>query len=397
MASPEAIANPYPLYKSLREEKPVYQSPEGYFVLTRYDDVVNALRSERLTADRRAVFAAQLKDVNPIIMRDFIEFAGHNMLLKDAPDHTKIRKVANHGFTRHALKSWRVIVQKVTDDLLDQAEAKGSFDFVEDFADPFSVRVIAQMFGVSDEEHGDFHQWSMDIVKFFGGTFDDDVETIARNANNAVVNLREFFKAKILERQDNPGQDLISYLSMGYQHGKYDLDVLWALCILIIVAGHTTTIDELGNSMNLLFDHPEQLQALKDDPELIHTAIEEMLRYHTAVPFTFRLATQPVTFGNVEVPAGGMVMIGLGAANHDPEKFEDPETFDITREDNKHLSFGFGAHFCLGAILARVQLETAFTSLLKRMPNIKRDETKEAELRAENIMFRGFKKLPVTF
>lgn len=397
LVTPEALANPYPVYDRLRREDPVHWSDElRCWVLTRYDDVVAALRDPRLSSDRIAPFArVQLQGMDLGMVADYLRILDRTMLMRDVPHHARLRRMASECFTRSALDAWRPLVQTVVDRLLDRVAASGRMDLVADLAQPLPATVMAAMFGIPDEHEVAFQQWSDHVAQFFGGSF-GDIEQDARRANHAIAELEQLFQRLIAERRTSPAQDLISLLIDSQEHGRLDADELTAQCILISVAGHVTTIDQLGNAVSTLLAVPERWQTLVRQPDLLPAAVEETLRHNTSVPFIHRLARADLDLGGKRIESGHVVFLGLAAANHDPEHFAAPERFDMTRQPNKHLAFGIGPHLCLGAELSRRELEIALHSLLRRMPGLRLAD-QPAELRCENLMFRGHKSLPLVF
>jgi pimeloyl-[acyl-carrier protein] synthase len=240
----------------------------------------------------------------------------------------------------------------------------------------------------------------MDIVTFFGaaGGSTIEIEELARKADKAAVQFSALIRQLVEQRRRQPGTDMISLLSVAYQEQGFNFEELPSVCIQILIAGLLTTTDLIANGVNALLCHPDQLQKLKKNPSLINSAVEEMIRFDTSSPFFFRIAKQDLTIGGKEIAAGSVIALGLGAANHDPEKFEEPEVFDITRTPNEHLGFGSGIHFCLGAALARMELTICFTTLLRRLPNLGFDPDKQAiPTKYSILIMKGFDSLPVKF
>jgi cytochrome P450 PksS len=396
--SASALLNPYPLYRTMREKTPVYYSDTlGYWFLTRYADVEVALRDERLSADRSSLFIQQLGDLDIGLIQNFLRLAANMMIEQDPPDHTRFRKLANQGFTTRALESWRSIIQSTTDRLLDQVQDQGHMDIVQDLSVPLPALIIADIFGVPECDRDNLIQWAMDIGTFWGAPGGQDIETLARKADASAAQFEQLILALIEERRSNPGTDMISLLTLAYEEQGFDLSLLPSLCILILNAGHLTTTDLIPNGVNALLNHPEQLQLLKDQPNLMASAIEEMIRFDTPAPFVFRIAKEAISFDSHTLPAGSVVALGLGAANHDPAVFDAPEVFDITRQPNPHLGFGPGVHFCLGAVLARMELTICFSTLLRRFPHLQADPDRPAIPRHTSLVFKGFDSLPVKY
>jgi cytochrome P450 PksS len=396
--APEFLTNPYPLYKHIREENPVYyEASLGYWILTRYQDVEAALRDERLSADRRTLFIQQLGHLDVSLIQNFLQLTSNSMIEKDPPEHSRMRKLANQGFTTRALESWRSIIQKTTDTLLDQVQHQGYMDIVSDLSVPLPSLIIAKIFGVPESNHANLIQWATDISSFWGAPSGNNIEELARKADNSAAQFTAFINQLVAERRQKPGTDMISLLTMAYTEQNMDFAELPSLCILILNAGRSTTTDLIPNGVSALLNHPQQLQKLKDNPALISLAIEEIIRYDSSVSFTFRMAKEDIEIGGQKIPAGSVIALGLGAANHDPAKFTLADNFDIERSPNEHLGFGPGIHFCLGAILARMELNICFSTLLKRFPNLQFDSTKPALPRYNTLVFRGFDALPVRF
>jgi cytochrome P450 PksS len=397
LLTPEARLNPYPVYDLLRKEDPVHWSESlQVWILTRYDDVMAALRHPALSSDRLKQFAAhQLQGLNLSLVSDFLRVANRMMIIKDVPEHTRLRRMASESFTKSALDVWRPIVQKVVDELLIQIEAKGHMDLVTDFAQPLPALVIAEMFGIAREDRDNFQRWSDDISKFWGGSF-GNIEEDGRRANEAMVKLEQHFLTLIAKCRQEPSHDLMSHLIGNQEEGRLDAEELTAQCVLILVAGHVTTIDQISNGVYALLQHPDQWNALRDNPSLISSAVEEILRYDSSVPFIHRVAKENVEIRGQQIAKGQVVFIGLAAANRDPEQFPDPHRLDIARQPNKHVAFAVGPHLCLGAELARRELALGLLGLARRFPAL-RFRTTPPERRYDSLMFRGFKSMPLTF
>lgn len=396
--APEFIANPYPLYKRIREENPVYyEASLGYWILTRYQDVEAALRDERLSNSRRTLFIQQLGNLDVSLIQNFLQLTDNMMIEKDPPDHSRMRKLANQGFTTRALESWRSIIQKTTDKLLDQVQDQGYMDIVSDLSVPLPNLIIADIFDVPESNRANLIHWGTDIGIFWGASSSNNIEDLARKADTSSIQFTALINQLVAKRRQKPGTDMISLLTMAYAEQNLDFTELPSLCIVILIAGHLTTADLIPNGLSALFNHPQQLQKLKDNPALMSSAIEEIIRYDTSGPFAFRIAKEDIEIGGQKIPAGSVIALGLGAANHDPAKFTLADNFNIERSPNEHLGFGPGIHFCLGAILARMELNICFSTLLKRFPNIQFDSTKSALPRRNTLAFKGFDALPVRF
>lgn len=367
----ENLLNPYPLYNQIRSLDPVYFYEEGgFWFLTRYKDVESAVNDSRLSSHLKILYARQLENLDISIVSNFLQLIERMLIDKDPPEHTRMRKVALQGFTISALESWRSIIQETTDSLLDKVQDRHNMDIVVDLSSQLPSLIICKIFDVPEEDRQNFLQWGADIATFWGAPSSPNIEELARKADIGAASFTNLIKRIVEERRRQPGNDMISLLIAAFEQNQMNLEELPSLCVLILNAGHVTTTDLIPNGLNLLLKHPEQLQKLKDNPELINSAVEEMIRFDPPVPVIFRVAKEDLTIGGKEIKAGSVIAIALGAANHDPEKFELPEVFDITRSPNEHLGFNKGIHFCLGAVLARMELTICFNTLLRRMPNI---------------------------
>jgi pimeloyl-[acyl-carrier protein] synthase len=388
---PEFHANPYPFYRRLREEDPVHHSPLGIWVLTRYDDAVMVLRDPRFGREGIAELQeARLgaDSVRPASTRD--------MLFRDPPDHTRLRALVSRAFTPRSVEAMRPHIQEIVDGLLDRVKGARGMDVIEDLAYPLPVTVICEMLGVPSADQAVFKQWSSDIARSLDASIlpaGSEVITRGRVASDA---LREYFRLLIGVRRKQPRPDLLSALIAAEEQGdKLSEAELLATCVLLLIAGHETTVNLIGNGLLALLRHPDQLRALADDPAMIVTAVEELLRYDGPVQRTGRMTTTDVEIGGKPIPKGSIVAAVIGAANRDPAHFPDPDRLDITRRENRHIAFGFGIHFCLGAPLARIEGQVAIGTLLRRMPALKLvSDTPEWR---ESSVLRGLKALPVTF
>ena len=399
--APSALVNSYPLFKRMRSEDPVhYCESGGYWILTRYRDVEAALHDERLSSDKKPLHINQLGSLDVKEIQNFLALASNWMIEKDPPEHTRLRKLAKQGFTTRAIESWRSIIENTTDRLLDNVQNHGGMDVVSDLSVPLPGFILPEIFGVPETDRANLLEWAMDIAKIFGaaGGSSIDIEELARKANKAATQVSALISQLVEQRRRQPGTDLISLLTVAYQEQGFNFEELPSVCIQILNAGLLTTTDQIANGVNALLSHPDQLQKLKKNPSLIDSAVEEILRFDTSVPFFFRIAQQDLTIGGKEIAAGSVIALGLGAANHDPEKFEEPEVFDITRTPNEHLGFSSGIHFCLGAALARMELTICFTTLLRRLPNLSFDPDKQAiPTKHSMLLLKGFDSLPVKF
>ena len=386
---PEFIEDPYPTYHRLRAEDPVHRNPLGFWVLTRYEDVVAALRDPRLAKEAIASFvAARFGTATPA--------GGLSMLDRDPPDHTRLRGLVSKAFTPRVVEALRPYIQSTVDRLLARVEDAHSMDLIEEFAYPLPVIVICQMLGVPVEDRDRFRQWGLDIARGLDTILLPPDSEVGRRSTAARHALADYFRELIAERRASPRGDMLSDLIAAREAGdKLNEDELLATCILLLVAGHETTVNLIGNGVLALLRHPDQLQRLRKEPGLIGSAVEELLRYDGPVQRTARIPSEDVTIGGRTIPKGDLVMPFIGAADRDPAQFRDPDRLEIGRADNRHIAFGWGIHFCLGAPLARLEGQIAIGALVQKLPKLALT-TRKPEHRL-SLTLRGLTTLPVSF
>lgn len=392
---PEFHNDPYPFYHQLRAVDPVHWSELiGFWVLTRYADCVAVLRdTTRFSADPH----------NWVGFADFLQAQGGAgplvqmqtkwMLMLDPPDHTRLRTLVTKAFTPRVVEGLRPRIREIVDGLLDEVQSVGRMDLIAALAYPLPTIVIAEMLGVPVEDRDQFKGWTRDLARSL-----DPITTpeIIEAGNNATVAFLDYFRTLVTKRRKNPQNDLLSGLIAAEEQGdRLSEDELLATAVLLLGAGHETTMNLIGNGMLALLRHPGQLEQLKNDASLIQSAVEEFLRYDGSVQMTARTALVDVEIDGKIIPKGQQAIIVLGAANRDPAQFPDPDRLDIMRKENRHIVFSHGIHHCLGAPLARVEAQIAINTLLHRMPNL-RLATDTFEWR-EMVTLRGLKVLPVEF
>jgi cytochrome P450 len=388
--APEFVEDPYPTYRRLREEDPVHQSPLGFWVLTRYEDVVSSLRDPRMVKEPIAAFVAARFGLPapPTGM-------GLSMLDRDPPDHTRLRGLVSKAFTPRVIEQLRPHIQGIVNRLLDKVEGEPGMDLIEQFAYPLPVIVICEMLGVPVADHERFKGWGLDIARGLDAILLPPDSPVAERSMHARHALAAYFRELIAERRAAPRDDMLSGLIAAEEAGdKLTEDELLATCILLLVAGHETTVNLIGNGTLALLRHPEQRKRLQEDPGLITTAVEELLRFDGPVQRTARIPSEDVTFGGKTIGKGEMVMPFIGAADRDPRQFPDPDRLDLGRTDNRHIAFGWGIHFCIGAPLARVEGQIAINTLLKRQPKLALAATPQHR---QSLTLRGLTTLPVGF
>ena len=387
---PEFLADPYPTYHRLRAEDPVHHSPLGFWVLTRYEDVSAVLRDPRFIKEPlAALVAARFGAEVP-------RGVGLSMLDRDPPDHTRLRSLVSTAFTPRVVEGLRPRIQQIVDDLITRAEAAGGMDVIEEFAYPIPVNVICEMLGVPVADHERFRGWSLDIARGLDSIWLPPDSEIPRRSAASRHAISDYFRGLIVQRRASPRNDLLSALIAAEAAGdKLSEEELVATCILLLIAGHETTVNLIGNGMLALLRHPAELRRLRESPGLITSAVEELLRYDGPVQRTARVASADATIGGRTIAKGDMVMPFIAAADRDPAQFPEPDRLDLSRSDNRHIAFGWGIHFCLGAPLARIEGQIAIDALVRRLPGLEL-ATHAPEYR-QSLTLRGLKTLPVKF
>ena len=365
--------NPYPLYRHLHATAPVqWNDVLEAWTLVRYVDVVFSLTDPRFSADR----TVQPADSS---------WVAKSMLVSDPPDHTRLRALVQKAFTPRMIDQLRPRIIAIIGELLERvAERDGQFDLIADLAYPLPVVVIAELLGVPPEDRSVFHDWSSVLAASLDPLVSADLMARVFPAREA---LHAYLRGIIAERRREPRSDLISALVRVEERGDVLSEPeLVVMCTLLLIAGHETTVNLIGNGMLALLRHRDQLERLQRSPELLGSAVEELLRFDSPVQLTGRLLRQPVEIGGHALQAGDWVLPLLGAANHDPAQFVHPEELDLARNPNPHVAFGRGIHFCLGAPLARVEGQLAIGALLRRFPKL---ELAGEPVRRHQITLRG--------
>jgi pimeloyl-[acyl-carrier protein] synthase len=396
--TPQMLADPYPFYAWLRDEHPIYFDTEhGFWLVTRYADVDAALRDPRLLSGRGDSLE-KLKETGEEDLSLVYKAVADMVLFCDPPKHMRLRALTQKAFTPRALARMHAQVQTLVDGLIvEMQEALASektVDFVERFAVKLPMFVIAEMLGVPRELRASFQQWTEDF-----NTFTGKVNTSANENDRTVRSMKalfNYFRARVNELRTQPEENLLSDLVQAEEQGnKLSEDELLANCVLLLAAGFETTAAALGNSLLALLQHPGQIALLMHDESLINNAVEELLRYDGSVQFTGRMAGQDLVMGAQQIRKGDFVMLLMGAANRDPRRFAQPDVLDVTRKDVKHLGFGYGPHFCLGAPLARLEMQIALRALLHRLPHLQLAANADELQWRDNFSVRGLVGLPV--
>ncbi|ASP27424.1 MULTISPECIES: cytochrome P450 family protein [Bacillus] len=394
--SPEFHENPFAVLSRFREQDPIHkfelQRFGGTFpawLITRYDDCMAFLKDGRITRDVKRVMPKEL--IAKLNVSEDIDFVSEHMLAKDPPDHSRLRSLVHQGFTPRMIEQLRTGIEQITEELLDEMETKADPDIMRDFAAPLPFIVISELLGIPKEDRAKFQVWTNAMV--------DTSESGQDATNQALKEFKQYMKTLIEEKRKHPGEDLTSKLIYAEEDGqKLSESELYSMLFLLVVAGLETTVNLLGSGTLALLLHKDQMDKIKRQPENIQTAVEELLRYTSPViMMANRWAIEDFTYKDVSIKKGDMIFIGIGSANRDPEYFDDPDTLNIARTPNRHISFGFGIHFCLGAPLARMEASIAFTALLKRFPDIELKGAPEDVTWRKNVFLRGLETLPVRF
>lgn len=398
---PAFVFDPYPVLAELRANLPVFFDPVWHKVFfSRYDDIAALLRDRRLG---RSILHVLSRDElgwpppNPL-MKNFDYFQSNHMLDNEPPKHTRLKGLMLKAFTSARVEGLRGKIQQIVDGLLDRVQDQGSMDLLRDFAEPLPVAVIAELLGVPEADRHWLRPWSAGIVKLYELGYTDEQ---AKNADQAVVEFSTYVKDLATQRRRRSEDDLISALVRVEEQGEMlTEDELVSNCILLLNAGHEASVNGTTLGMLSLHHHPDQMAlareaARRGDHEFFKIAIEELLRYDTPLPMFERWVLQDLDFNGARLTRGMEVGLLYASGNRDTRRFNNPDRLDLTRKDNPHLTFGLGIHYCIGAPLARVELQTSFETLLKRLPKI--HIAKEPVEYTGGFVIRGHKAMPVEF
>ena len=382
--------NPYPFYKALRERDPVHRNPDGSYYLTRYEDVRRVYRTKGMTSDNSEVFG---KKFGP---GPLFEQHTTSMVFSDPPFHTRIRNLLRHAFTPRALKTLEFRVVNLVDDLIDRCKSDGGMDIISDFAFPLPAEVICTLLGVAPGDREPLQRWSRAIMTPLEPTATPEM---VAEGNRAVTEFTDYLRQLLNEKKRDMANgvragDILEEMidSQDTEEDPLTEDELVQNCILLLNGGHETTTNLIGNGIKALFENPGELEKLKDDPALIDSAIEEMLRFDSPLQIGNRGIAEPFEVDGMTLPPGTKVLTSIGGANHDSAAFENPDGFDISRSDNKHLAFAAGIHACIGAPLARMEGTIAIGKLISECPDLK---PAGAPVRGGRVRFRGLTSLPI--
>ncbi len=397
LVTPAFYQDPYPVYQQLSaHSRAAWSEALGGWLIPRYDDVLATMLDTPHFSSQGRVLAV-LDRLPPGLREHFRPFENHftgGLINADPPNHTRLRALVNKAFTPRTVEQLRPRIQALINEMLDAVQARGALDIVADLAYPLPAIVIAEILGAPPESRADFQVWSDGILAFQGTGFVSP-EVLAQSQEHLLA-MRAFLSDLLADRRRQPRDDLLSHLVEAEMEGdRLTPAELLTTCVTLLIAGHETTTNLIANGLYTLLRHPEQLQQLRADPSLLPTAVEEMLRFESPLQRNPRRATTDFEYAGARLRKGDYVLQMLGAANRDPQVFANPEHFDITRQPNRHLSFAFGIHFCVGAPLARLEAPLAIGTVLRRLPNLRlAAETIEWETHG---LLRGLSTLPVAF
>jgi cytochrome P450 len=392
---PEFLQDPYPTYREFQEAGKIHELDWGkrkIWTVFSYEDCLAALKDQRLSSRGLSALLTVFPEEERAQFSELIRVMSLWLLFMDAPEHSRLRKLMNKGFSPAAMDLLRPQVEAIINRMIDSIGSASEVDLMREIAHPLPVIVIGELLGVSKAMHGQLCEWSDAIARFLGNPKRTIEQTAA--AQEAIAHLIQHFRQIVADRRQHKGNDLISLLLDIEADGEtLTEEELYAQCIMLLFAGHETTRNLIGNGIYSLLRHPRELEKLQDDPSLIRSSVEEMLRYESPVQYISRLVKEKVEVCGVRIESGRTVMIMLAAANRDPNRFRDPDHLDLGRLNNPHLAFGGGPHFCIGNQLARLEGQTAVLRMVQQFPKMRL--TDQLPSRMENFAFRGFKSLPV--
>jgi len=387
------IADPYPAYAELRKQRPVwYDEATEHWFLARYDDVNALLRDRRLgrTYLHRASHAEMSRPEEPAYLEPFWTTIRNGMLDREPPDHTRLRRLVSTAFTPTRVEALRPRIQRLMGGLIDNVDGAGEFDLLREIAEPLPVAVIAELLGIPEADRDLLRPWSAQICAMYEL---NPSEEAGRTASRACREFSAYLRELARDRRAHPRDDLITALTSVLDQGdRLTEDELVGTCVLLLNAGHEATVNVTGNGWWSLFRNPAALAELRADPGLLPTAVEELMRYDTPLHLFERWVLEDIEVRGVRIPRGAELGLIFGSANRDPAAFDRPDQLDLRRDPNPHLSFGAGIHFCLGAPLARLELQVSFGTLLRRLPGL---QVAEEPTWTTNYIIRGLQELRV--
>lgn len=390
----EFLQDPYPTYRRFLEDGRMHHVDYGggMWAVFKHAECSAVIRDPRLSANRTGTLLYTLPREKREEFAQLARMLGLWMLFFDAPEHTRLRKLMNKGFSQAVVEALRPGIEAIVERMLEPLRNASEADLLREIAYPLPVRVIGEMLGVPEMLHEHFIQWSDALAIFMGNPRRTLEQTQA--AQDAVLALTEFFRAAVAERRQHKGSDLISLLLEIEEDGEaLTEEEVYAQCVMLLFGGHETTRNLIGNGMFTLLRHPEETAELRESPEMGRTAVEELLRYESPVQYTGRAVKEDMELSGVPLRQGDAILFMLGAANRDPQQFKEPDRLNLKRLNNPHLAFGAGAHFCIGSQLARMEGQIAILKMVQQFPRM-RLAAQRPEW-AANFGFRGLKALPV--
>ncbi len=392
----EILQDPYPTYARMHSEGPLHFLDVGgkwaVWSIFSHAECSSIAKDPRLSAKRAQQQILLLPVDRQAEFSELARMLGLWLIFMDPPEHTRLRKLLNKGFSPAAIEALRPQVENIVDQMLELLRQGSEVELMQEFANPMPVRIILEMLGIPQDRHKEFAEWSRAIA-LFRGSPDRTVE-LAQAAQDALIQLTDFFRKTVAERRSNKGNDLISLLIDIEEDGEaLTEEELYAQCIALLFAGHETTRNLIGNGMFTLLKHPEETAELRDNPEMIRSAVEELLRFESPVQFTARVLKEDIEVCGQRIPKRWSILCMLGAANRDPKQFKDPDQLNLKRLNNQHLAFSAGPHFCIGSQLARLEGQAAIHNLVQRFPKMKLSGPQPEW--APTFGFRGLKSLSV--
>ncbi|PFJ17201.1 cytochrome P450 [Bacillus cereus] len=395
LSSAQFKEDAYEIYKESRKMQPIVFVNKvevgKEWLITRYEDALLLLKDNRLKKDPANVFSKDT--MNRFLSVDNIAHLTTHMLNSDPPNHNRLRSLVQKAFTPKMITQLEGRIQEIANDLLNEVQQKGTLNLVDDYSFPLPIIVISEMLGIPKEDQAKFRIWSHAVIA------SPETPEEIRETEKQLFEFITYLQYLVDVKRQDPKDDLISALILAESEGhKLNASELYSMIMLLIVAGHETTVNLITNTVLALLENPDQLQLLKDNPNFIDSAIEEGLRYYSPVEVTTaRWAAEPFQIHDQMIQKDDMIIIALASANRDETVFEKPEVFDITRENNRHIAFGHGSHFCLGAPLARLEAKIAISTLFNRMPELQIKGDREKIKWQGNYLMRSLEELPLTF
>lgn len=385
-------SSPTEFTQFIQQQGDVFWWDKGNFwVVSNYDMAKQILLSDDYTCDRSAFFLSRMPEMNLALIQDFFAVVGKMMVMSDAPEHTKRRRICYQGFGNHSIEQLAPLIQKTIDKALDEFADSKRMEFVSTLAETIPSITLAEFFNIPESERMDFYHWSNNMTQFFGGST-SYLDADGIKVNDSAKALYDYFKMLMSTRRKKPGNDFLSVLLANQSHFKLTDDEIISQAIMMLVAGQVSTTDQMCNNLFCLLSEPSAKASILTQPELMSATLEECSRLDPAVTFTFRVTQNRTNIGGTPIQPGDVIFISNHAVNRDKRYFSNPHTIDLTHKNN-HFGYGFGGHFCLGAKLARIEMLMCFESLLKRFPSIHLDPSMPALRKHHSLSFSGFKQL----